>query len=543
MFAPLITVLIVALQGGSTGPRTPDEVGRGYYLFLQARTLESENDISGAIDSYRKAIELLPASAVLRVELAHLHLRQNQIPEAEREVRAALAADDSNREAHRLLGGILASTVEGQPLDRTDAALTSSAIEHLERGLDGGALDDAVEVLLGSLYLRRGETSQAVKRLARVTADSENYPSALRLLVKAHESAGESAEAARLLGVLARARPDNIESHVRDIGRLERSGQWAQAAALWSQVVSAEPSGTIYRPRQAAALAASGNLADARSVLRVATRELPKSMTAWYFLALIEGQSGNTAAADQAVARMAAIDPNDGRAPLAAARARIVAGDVREATEILSSRVARPHPSDVSSGLLVEMAGVLRQAYDTLKQPGRAVEALEAARKHLPTNEQILFSLGAAYEENRKYDNAERTFRELIATNATHAPALNYLGYMLADRGEKLPEAADLIKRALSIDENNPAYLDSLGWVYYRLGEFERARDPLERAARALPKVSVINDHLGDLYLQLKRYDDAIAAFDRALSGDRDGVDASAVERKRNRARELAGKS
>ena len=114
---------------------------------------------------------------------------------------------------------------------------------------------------------------------------------------------------------------------------------------------------------------------------------------------------------------------------------------------------------------------------------------------------------------------------------------------MLADRGQKLPEALGFIKRALAIDEDNPAYLDSLGWVYYRMGEFDNARAPLERAARQLPKVSVINEHLGDLYLQLKRYADAATAFDRALSGDRDGIDAAALEKKRDRARVLAGQS
>src|SRR5690606_37184533 len=113
----------------------------------------------------------------------------------------------------------------------------------------------------------------------------------------------------------------------------------------------------------------------------------------------------------------------------------------------------------------------------------------------------LMFALASAYEENRRYDRAERTFRELIAANDAHAPALNYLGYMLAERGRKLEEALSFIERALAIDENNPAYLDSLGWAYFRLGRFDEAREPLERAAKALPNVSVINDHLGDLYL------------------------------------------
>jgi tetratricopeptide (TPR) repeat protein len=188
------------------------------------------------------------------------------------------------------------------------------------------------------------------------------------------------------------------------------------------------------------------------------------------------------------------------------------------------------------------MAGELSSAYTRLGDTGRAVEVYEAARKRMPDNQHVLFSLAAAYEGDRKYDRAERAFREIIQANESHAPALNYLGYMLADRGQKLTEAIGFIKRALAIDEDNPAYLDSLGWAYYRMGEFDNARAPLERAAKQLPRVSVINDHLGDLYLQLKRYAEAVAAYDRALSGDRDGIDAGAIEKKRDRARDLAGK-
>src|SRR5262245_53780757 len=114
---------------------------------------------------------------------------------------------------------------------------------------------------------------------------------------------------------------------------------------------------------------------------------------------------------------------------------------------------------------------------------------------------------------------------------------------MLAERGRKLPEAVDLINRALALDKDNPAFLDSLGWAYFKMGQFDSARQPLERAATALPKASVIHEHLGDLYVQMKRYADAVAAFDRALAGDRDGIDSSSLTKKRDRARGLAGKS
>ena len=189
---------------------------------------------------------------------------------------------------------------------------------------------------------------------------------------------------------------------VRQIERLERAGRWPDAAAAWSEVVSVEPGCTIYRPRQAAALANSGSVSDARTVLGMATRELPKSVAAWYLLALVEGQAGNLAAADAAIARMTAIDPADGRAPLAAARARAAAGDHRAVVQVLAPRFARPQPRDLESGIFVEMAAELSSAYTRLGQPGRAVDVYEAARKQAPENQQLLFSLAAAYEGDQK---------------------------------------------------------------------------------------------------------------------------------------------
>jgi tetratricopeptide (TPR) repeat protein len=151
--------------------------------------------------------------------------------------------------------------------------------------------------------------------------------------------------------------------------------------------------------------------------------------------------------------------------------------------------------------------------------------------------------LGAAYERDDRFDLAERTFREVIGFNPFHAETLNYLGYMLADRGQKLEEALAFIQRAVIIDTDNPSYRDSLGWAYFKLGRFEQARPSLEQAAAALPRTSLIQDHLGDLYAQLRRFRDAADAWDRALTGDRQGIDPAAVTRKRDRARQQAGGS
>jgi tetratricopeptide (TPR) repeat protein len=154
----------------------------------------------------------------------------------------------------------------------------------------------------------------------------------------------------------------------------------------------------------------------------------------------------------------------------------------------------------------------------------------------------VSFQRGTLYERSRQYGRAEEAFRAVIAREPKHAQALNFLGYMLADRGERLDEALSLIDRALAIDPENGSYLDSLGWAYFKLRRHEDARRYLSRAAAQLPSNSVVQDHLGDALSALGRHADAIGAWQRALAGDRESIDVAAIEGKITRAREQASR-
>ena len=89
------------------------------------------------------------------------------------------------------------------------------------------------------------------------------------------------------------------------------------------------------------------------------------------------------------------------------------------------------------------------------------------------------------YERQKKYDKAEEAFHKVLADDPKNAMALNYLGYMLADRGTRLDEALGYIRRAVALDPQNGAYLDSLGWVYYKMGNYDLAEENLRRRVRA----------------------------------------------------------
>ena len=118
-----------------------------------------------------------------------------------------------------------------------------------------------------------------------------------------------------------------------------------------------------------------------------------------------------------------------------------------------------------------------------------------------------------------------------------NANALNYLGYMLADRGEQLDEAIRLVRRALDTDPDNGAYLDSLGWAHFRKGELDEAEKYSAAAAAKMPENSEVQDHLGDVHARQGRLSEAIAAWTRALKGDGQDVEKAEIEKKISNAR------
>jgi len=143
-------------------------------------------------------------------------------------------------------------------------------------------------------------------------------------------------------------------------------------------------------------------------------------------------------------------------------------------------------------------------------------KALELSTKQ-EDKDYAIFVAGSIYERQKKYELAEESFRKVIASDPKNAQALNYLGYMLADRGTRLEDALAYIRRAVALDPQNGAYLDSLGWVYYRMGNYDLAEDNLRRASEKIGSDPTVQAHLGDLYQKTGRLKLATTHWQRAL--------------------------
>jgi tetratricopeptide (TPR) repeat protein len=435
-----------------------------------------------------------------------------------------------------LLGLIAASSVEGlSPV--LAAPRIRSAIDHLDRSKADGVQDPAVTLTLAEMYVQGAQHDKAIATLQQFLLDQPGYPQAVMLLVRAYRAAGQPEMAESVINAFRGDSSDSTAGRLRGIEALENRGNWAQAAASWARLLQEQPGEVTYRLRYAAALANSGEPARGREELTAITRDDPTDARAWYLLTQLEQRAGRSAEAEAAARKIVELDPADARGPIALAMVLGHRGDHRGVVGVLGARVATPTERDIETGMFAEMATLLSEAQVDLGDVDRGIRTLEDARKRTPGDAELLFALASTYERDDQAGRAERVFREIIAADPEHAAALNYLGYMLAERGQKLTEALGFIERAIAVGGENPSYLDSLGWTYFRMSRFDDALGPLERAAQGAPSVSVIQDHLGDAYMKLERFEQAAAAFDRALAGDLDGIDEKALTRKRDRAR------
>ncbi len=148
----------------------------------------------------------------------------------------------------------------------------------------------------------------------------------------------------------------------------------------------------------------------------------------------------------------------------------------------------------------------------------KAVEHIKQAIEIEPDNPRYYFRLGVVYDKWNKKDASIETMQKVIALDPKHANALNYLGYTYADLGRNLDEAERLIKKALKYKPNDGYITDSLGWVYYKKGQFDKALKYIKKAVDLVPDDPIMLEHMGDVYQKLNDKPNALKFYQKSLN-------------------------
>ena len=190
----------------------------------------------------------------------------------------------------------------------------------------------------------------------------------------------------------------------------------------------------------------------------------------------------------------------------------------------------------------LEVYRQLANIYTRLRRWQEASDAIDHAEQfsNKPDDKfYVAFLRGALYERQKLYDQAEVEFRKALAFDPNNSMTLNYLGYMLADHGMKLQEALTMIKKAVELDPQNYAYLDSLGWAYFKLGQYNLAETDLRKAVERNSTDATVHDHLGELYektgrlkLAASQWEESLNEYTHTMAADMDPGDEGRVQKK-----------
>ena len=198
----------------------------------------------------------------------------------------------------------------------------------------------------------------------------------------------------------------------------------------------------------------------------------------------------------------------------------------------LGGKKDRRHPDARPCGGATDGSGVQLAFVQSLEDAGRT-----GSRRHAEEGGRSFRATFACPSSRRAAREAQGLHRRRGrvprgAAKIGSRAVTNYLGYMLAEHTARLDEAVSLVQQALKVDPANGSYMDSLGWALVQQKKYDEAEPLLKRAAAQLPSNSVVQDHLGDLLWAQGRRPDAVAAWQRALEGDREEVDVKAIEKK-----------
>ena len=306
------------------------------------------------------------------------------------------------------------------------------------------------------------------------------------------------------------------------LGRLYlRTEEPAKAVEAFTRVVNQNPTSAQGRLSLSQAYAAADDLKSAIETLAVIVDDEPRVAST---LAQYQEQAGLLKDAAQSYTRALAAEPTSRALKFRRIATVFSDGNYAQAAAFAAEAQAQ-HPDDLRFPRL--RARAVFESGD----PAQALAILEPTARANPQDTATQLALADLYNDAGRDGDAERTLRQYLGVQPANPEALNYLGYLLANRGRALDEAVRLVQRALDADPGNPSYLDSLGWAYFRRGDFNEAEKYLSPAAGQLPRNAVVQDHLGDVLAGQGRWIDAIASWTRALAGD-GGIDRALVNKK-----------
>jgi tetratricopeptide (TPR) repeat protein len=535
----------------------------------------SGNALDQAIAEFEKIVSLQPKSIEDRMVLGQLYTVKHEPKKAEDEFKTAQAIEPDSEEVILNLARLYAESG-----DVAHAAKVIEAVPVTDRS-------PKMEAALGAAYDQLKQPKEAIAAYQRAADMDPGDAHTLDALGQALLANNQLDEALKQFKLLAEADPEDTEAliHIGEIQR--RQGHYEDALATVRKARKNDPTSLEAGYNEALILdvlgrfdeAAQGyeKMVDLTSHANGAYTNEEKTNRGFFLerLGAVYHEENKT---DQSIAAYQKMIDMGGETAVRGYEAQVeVLGEAKsfdKAAEIARKAVdANPKDQDLKlmlAGALVEQGKnedaitltkslldntdkdrvvwlKLGQFYTEMRRWKDAEDAYAKATPLSTKNDDkayLLFLKGALAERQKHFEPAEQFFRQALDIDPNSAMTLNYLGYMLADKGIRLPEALKLIRKAVEIDPMNGAYLDSLGWAYLKLGQFELAEENLRQAVQRDQADPTVHDHLAELYektgrirLAAAQWELSLAEYAKSAPADIEPGEVAKVQRKLESAR------
>jgi tetratricopeptide (TPR) repeat protein len=512
----------------------------------------SDNVLKLAIEQYEQIVKIEPNNVDDHLLLGRLYRLNGETQKAETELKLAVRIDPASEEAVTTLAILY-----------TDEGDTNHALQVLSSIPDTGR-SAKLYAALGATYEQRKDYKNAIDAYRRAIVLDRDNLDAIRGLAENLMNDGQADSALEQYKVIADANPEDAQTYLRMAEIYRRQGKYDTALENLKKADTIVPDSMEVPYNMAAVYEAQGRYDEAVKLLQDLLKKTEKSETSASQadrnnraifverLGMVYRDQENYTAAVETFRKMLALGPDNARTgyqeiidtyreakewPQATAAAKEAVQKLpedRDLRMVLDSQLADTGDADKA---LADVHSLLkggpedREVYLRLAIMNTRVKRWNDAEDNLASAEKlstkiddkayVSFLRGDLLQRQKKFDEAEAEFKKVLdevpPTDPQSAATLNYLGYMNADRGVKLDESLNYVKQALTLEPNSGAYLDSLGWVYYKLGKYDLAEESLNKAVLRMSSDPTVQEHLGDLYQKTGRLKLAAAHWDRAV--------------------------
>jgi len=471
-----------------------------------------------AAQAAREAIRLDSANISYRENLAAVYLNASQRDEAIQEYEGILSLDSNYTPAWYALGRLYLAR---RPL---------KALEIFEQMLDREG--ESIELLLqlAQIYASLGRFEQAADRLERLQRLEPGNRTIQLQLAEMYHRGGKTDKAVGILESLIEADENDVEAlaTLADINMEKRD--FAKATMLFERLLNIQKDNPEIKLRVGAAYFGQAEkdstmLPRAQRLFEEAAAAMPENWRPFWYLGAVEDMRGNDSLATLHFERVTDLDGESFEAWWAVGTRAFDSNQHEKAVELMQ-RAKRLFPNDYRVYLLLGLSS------SRLNQNESAVENLRKSLELNPDDVNTLSSLALTLDGMKRFEESDSLYERALKIDPFSHIVLNNYGYSLAERDLQLSRALEMSLEAVKADSANSSYLDTLGWIYYKLGNYPEAARYIEKALQAGDASAVMHEHMGDIFFKLNEQSLARESWRKALELDPSNKDLkSKVER------------